>query len=171
MSSSTAPTSSATATIYLPYHDRRRSDRAVVLVDVDCWAHLQQYHWVVLEDKETGEPSYVVCDLQSAHPCSMHRECYIHRHGEIPAGLVIDHANRVRTDCCTANLRACTKSKNACNRRKPLKKKGSSSKYKGVWRKKARVLKSSLIRAENKGDDQTKEPPPPSCVRESEVLV
>jgi hypothetical protein len=62
--SSTAPTASTTATIYLPYHDRRRSDRAVVLIDVDCWAHLQQYPWVVLEDKETGEPSYVVCDLQ-----------------------------------------------------------------------------------------------------------
>jgi hypothetical protein len=149
--SSTAPTASPTATIYLPYHDRRRSDRAVVLIDVDCWAHLQQYHWVVLEDKETGEPSYVVCDLQSAHPRSMHRECYIRRHGEIPAGLVIDHANRVRTDCRTANLRACTKSENACNRRKPVKKHGnSSSKYKGVWRKKARVLKNGLIRAEKK---------------------
>ena len=144
--------SSATASIYMPYHDRRRSDLALVLVDAECWTRLQHYHWAVLEDKEMGVPSFVVYNLRSANPRSMHLECYMIQHGEILPGLVVDHVNRVRTDCRMSNLRACTQSQNACIRRKPVKRKGgdASSQYKGVWRKKARVLKNGLIRAEKK---------------------
>ena len=142
----------ATVCLHLPFHDRRRADRAVVLCDADCWAHLSKYHWVVTTDDE-GRPSYVVCDPHGRFPRSLHRECYAFRHGgTAPAGRLVDHINRVRTDCRAANLRACDASQSACNRGKALKRKGRAptSAYKGVWRKKRRVLKSGAEKVEKK---------------------
>jgi hypothetical protein len=127
-------------------------DRAVVYCDADCWRQLQKYNWVVLEDTNSGEPSYVVCGIDSRAFRSMHRESYLIRHGSIPDGLLVDHINRVRTDCRTENLRTCNHSQSTCNRRKPVKRKGapSTSQFKGVWRKKPRVSSDGTVLAISK---------------------
>ena len=141
---STTATSQATVCLNLPYYDHRRADKARVLVDASTWAVLGHRHWVVLTDKDTGGDSYVVSGPDLQHPRYLHREAHFMRHGAIGEGKVVDHRNRVRTDCTLANLRACTRSQNSCNRDKPQKRKGgpSTSRWKGVWRKKPRVLKS-----------------------------
>jgi hypothetical protein len=142
----------STATLHLPYNDRRRSDRAMVLVDADAWVHLSKFHWVVTEARD-GEPSYVVCDIHSRFPRSLHREAFILKHGEDSAtNKLVDHINRRRTDCRSANLRAADHSQSACNRGKALKRKNGppTSQYKGVWRKKPRLLKSGKVKVHSK---------------------
>jgi hypothetical protein len=138
----------AVVTLHLPFADRRRADRATVRCDATSWAHLSKFHWVVLEDDATGLPSYVVCDLRSHHPKSLHREAYVLAHGPVPEGMVVDHVNRVRTDCRLANMRLASPSHNACNRAKAKRRRGAetTSKYKGVWRKRARVLQNGELR-------------------------
>lgn len=141
-----------TVTLHLPYNDRRRHDRALVLVDAESWAQLSMYHWEVLEDAKTGEDSYVVCDMRTRCPRSLHREAFVLKHGPVPKGLLVDHENRRRTDCRLANLRLATPSNNACNRAKVHKRKGANatSTFKGVWRKRARVLQSGELRTDTK---------------------
>jgi len=145
-------TAMTTVCLSLPFHDRRRCDRATVLCDAVHWVKLSQYHWVVLEDKLTGQPSYVMCNLHLSNPRSLHRECYVLEHGGIPSGKQIDHVNRIRTDCRSQNLRPCSASENACNRKKVLKRKGgaTTSTFKGVWRKKPRTLKSGALKVDKK---------------------
>lgn len=139
-------------TLALPYRDRRRVDKAVVLVDARVWAAFGHWHWEVLIDRDSGEASYVVCGIDSRRPRYLHREAYLFEHGSIEDGKVVDHINNVRTDCRLANLRPATHSENSCNRRKPVKRKGGAptSQYKGVWRKRPRVLKSGRVREESK---------------------
>ena len=148
----TTRSSSSVVTLALPYHDRRRVDKATVLVDAHVWAVFGNWHWVVLMDEE-GADSYVVCGVAGRCPRSLHREAYLLEHGGIEEGKVVDHKNTVRTDCRLVNLRAATRSENSCNRGKPRKRKGGAaptSQYKGVWRKKPRVLKSGRLSEERK---------------------
>ena len=142
------------AVVQLPYQDRRRVDTACVLVDKHIWAQLGDRNWTVLTDKITGEDSYVVCGVDSVYPKTLHREAYLLQHGSIPPGYKVDHKNWVRTDCRLANLRECTSSQNACHRRKPTKRQADAapptSRWKGVWRKKPRVLKDGSKSEEKK---------------------
>ena len=142
------------AILQLPYHDRRRADTALVLVDKHIWAKLGDRNWQVTTNKITGEDSYVVCGVDSVYPRSLHREAYLLQHGSIPLGYKVDHRNFVRTDCRLANLRECSSSMNACHRNKPQKRKAGAapptSRYKGVWRKKPRVLKDGKLSEESK---------------------
>lgn len=48
-----------------------------------------------------------------------HRLAWIHAHGSIGQGLVIDHKNGVKTDNRLTNLRAVTPSENGRNRHRP----------------------------------------------------
>ncbi len=139
-------------TLALPYRDRRRIDKATVFVDAHVWATQSHRHWEVLINDNTGEDSYVVSGIDAKRPRSLHREAYLMEYGEVPAGKIVDHINRVRTDCRLVNLRPATHSENSCNRDKPRKRKGGAptSQYKGVWRKRPRVLKSGRLREETK---------------------
>jgi hypothetical protein len=60
----------------------------------------------------------------------MHREIM-----QPPKGMVVDHLNRNKLDNTRVNLRVCTHRENACNREK---KRGTSSRFKGVGFRKDR---------------------------------
>lgn len=62
-----------------------------------------------------------------------HRIIWEMHNSEIPAGLVIDHINRVRSDNRVENLRICTLQQNHFNRSKQI---NNKSGFKGVsWHK------------------------------------
>lgn len=91
-----------------------------ILVDIEDLPMLSEYTWFL------GRSGYVRA-WDGRGQCSMHRLL-------LPESTQVDHINRDKLDNRRSNLRPATAAQNAANRRS---RRGSSSKYKGVyWDKK-----------------------------------
>ena len=96
------------------------SNGDVVIVDAEDYKRLSKYGWRAAHG---GRYAYVTVP--------MHRFII-----EAPEGTEVDHINGNVLDNRKENLRVCTRSQNIANTRKPRRKKGCSSVFKGVsWDK------------------------------------
>jgi len=95
------------------------SDGSVVIVDADDYEFLSKFRW------HRATRGYATATI------SMHRLIV-----GAPVGKEVDHINGEPADNRKENLRLCTRSQNIANTRKPRRKNGCQSRYKGVhWAK------------------------------------
>jgi len=85
-----------------------------VLVDSNLWHEISRYGWSIANGYVTGRVN--------GKQVLLHRFIWYFVHGEesIPTDHVLDHKNRIKTDCQLSNLRILTKSENShnCTKRK-----------------------------------------------------
>jgi HNH endonuclease/AP2 domain len=119
------------------------SQGKIAIVD-DCdFEIVNKYKWTYLQTGIYGEYAYRSAIVDGKRgPMLLHRFIL----GEVPKDMVIDHINGNGLDNRRENLRICTRSQNNINKRK----KGTSSKYKGVYFDKARNKFRSHIIVEGK---------------------
>ena len=104
------------------------------LVDVGDWIEFKGSRWVT---SKTQGPTYAVRGTSRNGKDVMlrlSREILDDEIGGIPAGMLCDHKNLDSLDNRRANLRAATRGKNKANSRKYMKRAGSTSRFKGVYR-------------------------------------
>ena len=93
------------------------------IVDAEDYDWLNQHKWCAAKDKET----FYAHRGNGGTTVSMHREIM-----RAPKGMMCDHKNHNGLDNRKSNLRLCTSAQNQYNKRP---KRNSSSKYKGVIRR------------------------------------
>ncbi len=106
------PIESAPEVRHIPLEDGHYA-----LVDAADYEWLSQYHW------HSCSGGYAARS-EKGKRILMHRQIM-----QPPAGMVVDHVDGQRANNCRSNLRVCTRAENQRNQRK---KRGSSSKFKGV---------------------------------------
>jgi hypothetical protein len=95
-------------------------------VDQEDFELLNKYKWYASKSKNTYYASRTKTSGKKKTEIKMHREVI-----KPPVGMVVDHINHKGWDNRKANLRPATHQQNIFNRRY-VRKKSSSSKYKGV---------------------------------------
>ena len=99
--------------------------KGYALVDDDDYEELSQYKWYALSsDRYTTYAWRKSCRDDGRITVRMHRQIM-----DAPAGKQVDHINHDGLDNRRENLRLCSPSQNMRNSRK---RKGTSSRYKGV---------------------------------------
>lgn len=119
------------------------SQGKVAIID-DCdFERVNQFKW-----SYSLVQSGIEYALRNAEVNGKRTSILLHRFilGNIPEGMVVDHKNGNGLDNRRENLRICTRSQNNINKRK----KGTTSKYKGVYFEKARNKFRSHIVVESK---------------------
>lgn len=117
----------------------------VALVDEEDFEFLSQWKWYVSVFANNQYARRAIWDSGKERAIS------ISMHGEImktPKGMVCDHIDGNGLNNCRHNLRICTKEENWRNRRS---KKGSSSKYLGVYKVKGCNKWGAIIKGQRLG--------------------
>lgn len=115
------------------------SQGKVAIVDDADYERVNQHKWTYSHMNKNKEYA-----IRGVGPRSNHTTQLMHRFilGDIPEGMVVDHINGDGLDNRRCNLRICTRSQNTINKRK----KGTTSKYKGVyWDKNRKKFRSHIV--------------------------
>jgi hypothetical protein len=107
--------------VELPSSDRRVLCGTVIKIREKTWQALCGTYWVVSQKRGYAH------ELDNYFK-SLHKAVYEYEFGDVPDGLLVDHATRNK--CDFTRLRLGTSQNNACNRSKTLKK--TTSIYMGV---------------------------------------
>ena len=109
------------------------------IVDAEDFERLNEHKWSY---SLMGKQEYGIRGLKK-HESDKRGTLLLHQAviGKAPEGLVTDHINGNGLDNRKSNLRFCTPSQNMINKRK----KGTSSKYKGVYFDKARRNSEAIL--------------------------
>lgn len=100
----------------------------IAIVDEADYDWLMRWKWYAQKDKNTYYAARGVCQNNKHKRIWMHREIL-----RTPSGMETDHKDGNGLNNCRENLRIATRAQNDSYRRKTL---GTSSKYKGVCRRK-----------------------------------
>lgn len=112
------------------------SQGRVAIVDDDDFERVSQHKWTVMKTKRRF---YAFRQIWARHKNElMHRFILL-----APAGVQVDHINGDGLDNRRSNLRLCS---NAENSRNQLKRRGTSSQYKGVYWNKSRRTWTAQIK-------------------------
>jgi len=102
-----------------------------ILIDLPDYESFSEYNWHALAIR--GEPKYIARMIKNVKEGKRKRELLHHHIMGIKPSTSLDHINRNGFDCRRTNLRIATPAENMRN---SIKRKKSTSKYKGVcWKK------------------------------------
>ncbi len=109
------------------------------IVDSDQYDRVSWYSWYSGTKSKKGS-IYAICNQFKATHYNLSNFIL-----DVPNGIIVDHINGDTLDNRKSNLRVVTKSQNAQNSRKPVRAKGTTSKYKGVnWDKTRNCWRASI---------------------------
>lgn len=119
------------------------TQRKTAIVDDEDYARVSQYKWQYVEGRTPGV-GYAVrstyADEENRRPLYLHR--FIMGN---PAGRLVRFVDGNTLNCRRHNLRVCTRVETARNQRKPQRRTGTTSQYKGMsWSKRARKWRAKI---------------------------